>query len=111
MSGYSRTASRIPWWREPTKDQWYAYCAAWMGWTLDAGCFRLHRLSSHHGADRAGVRRAAHRRDRSLLGHTHHAPGRSDSLRLAGRPHGAPSAADDLHPLVLGLQLRRWILA
>jgi len=26
----------IPWWREPTKDQWYAYMAAWAGWTLDA---------------------------------------------------------------------------
>ena len=28
--------SRIAWWREPTKDQWYAYVAAWAGWTLDA---------------------------------------------------------------------------
>ena len=27
---------RIPWWKEPTKDQWYAYMAAWAGWTLDA---------------------------------------------------------------------------
>src|SRR5947209_14243853 len=26
----------IAWWREPTKDQWYAYVAAWAGWTLDA---------------------------------------------------------------------------
>jgi MFS transporter, SHS family, lactate transporter len=26
----------IPWWKEPTKDQWYAYGAAWAGWTLDA---------------------------------------------------------------------------
>ena len=26
----------IPWWNEPTKDQWYAYLAAWAGWTLDA---------------------------------------------------------------------------
>src|SRR5262249_55391705 len=23
-------------WREPTKDQWYAWAAAWAGWTLDA---------------------------------------------------------------------------
>ena len=22
----------IPWWKEPTKDQWYAYLAAWLGW-------------------------------------------------------------------------------
>src|SRR5215475_5498788 len=26
----------IPWWREPTRDQWYAWVAAWLGWTLDA---------------------------------------------------------------------------
>ena len=26
----------VPWWREPTKDQWYAWWAAWLGWTLDA---------------------------------------------------------------------------
>ena len=26
----------IPWWKEPTKEQWYAYIAAWSGWTLDA---------------------------------------------------------------------------
>src|SRR6266849_5379431 len=26
----------IAWWKEPTKDQWYAYFAAWAGWTLDA---------------------------------------------------------------------------
>jgi SHS family lactate transporter-like MFS transporter len=29
-------ADTLPWWREPTKDQWYAYVAAWAGWTLDA---------------------------------------------------------------------------
>src|SRR6516164_8257286 len=26
----------VPWWREPTRDQWYAWVAAWLGWTLDA---------------------------------------------------------------------------
>src|ERR1700704_6088473 len=30
------TLQPIAWWREPTKDQWYAYLAAWAGWTLDA---------------------------------------------------------------------------
>jgi SHS family lactate transporter-like MFS transporter len=30
------TIKPIPWWKEPTKDQWYAYVAAWAGWTLDA---------------------------------------------------------------------------
>jgi MFS transporter, SHS family, lactate transporter len=30
-----------PWWKEPTKDQWYAYIAAWLGWTLDAFDFTV----------------------------------------------------------------------
>src|SRR5215469_1258900 len=30
------TVKSVPWWREPTKDQWYAWVAAWAGWTLDA---------------------------------------------------------------------------
>ena len=43
MSGYSRNAP-TPWWKEPTRDQWYAYCAAWMGWTLDAFDFTVFLL-------------------------------------------------------------------
>ena len=39
------SASSIPasgsWWKEPTKDQWYAYSAAWLGWTLDAFDFTV----------------------------------------------------------------------
>lgn len=31
----------LPWWKEPTKDQWYAYIAAWLGWTLDAFDFTI----------------------------------------------------------------------
>src|SRR5271156_5824880 len=34
----------VPWWREPTKDQWYAYVAAWLGWTLDAFDFTIFLL-------------------------------------------------------------------
>jgi SHS family lactate transporter-like MFS transporter len=30
-----------PWWREPTKDNWYAFIAAWLGWTLDAFDFTV----------------------------------------------------------------------
>jgi SHS family lactate transporter-like MFS transporter len=37
-------AKPIPWWREPTKDQWYAWWAAWLGWTLDAFDFTVFLL-------------------------------------------------------------------
>src|ERR1700760_4194472 len=33
--------SNVPWWKEPSKDQWYAYVAAWLGWTLDAFDFTV----------------------------------------------------------------------
>src|SRR4051794_41975625 len=36
MTAAAATVKPIPWWREPTKEQWYAYMAAWAGWTLDA---------------------------------------------------------------------------
>jgi len=35
---------QVAWWREPTKDQWYAYVAAWLGWTLDAFDFTVFLL-------------------------------------------------------------------
>jgi MFS transporter, SHS family, lactate transporter len=34
----------IPWWKEPTRDQWYAWWAAWLGWTLDAFDFTVFLL-------------------------------------------------------------------
>ncbi|HEY1932725.1 MAG TPA: MFS transporter [Acetobacteraceae bacterium] len=34
----------MPWWREPTRDQWYAFIAAWLGWTLDAFDFTVFLL-------------------------------------------------------------------
>ncbi|WIM13758.1 MFS transporter [Enhydrobacter sp.] len=34
----------VPWWKEPTRDQWYAYVAAWLGWTLDAFDFTIFLL-------------------------------------------------------------------
>jgi SHS family lactate transporter-like MFS transporter len=36
MATVADTARSISWWKEPTKDQWYAWVAAWLGWTLDA---------------------------------------------------------------------------
>jgi MFS transporter, SHS family, lactate transporter len=35
------TANPIPWWKEPTKEQWLAWVAAWLGWTLDAFDFTI----------------------------------------------------------------------
>ncbi len=40
MSASTFSAS-VPWYKEPTKDQWYAYSAAWLGWTLDAFDFTV----------------------------------------------------------------------
>src|ERR1044071_2735132 len=40
----SVTSAQVPWWKEPTKDQWIAWWAAWMGWTLDAFDFTVFLL-------------------------------------------------------------------
>jgi SHS family lactate transporter-like MFS transporter len=37
-------AISIPWWKEPTKDQWLAWVAAWLGWTLDSFDFTIFLL-------------------------------------------------------------------
>jgi len=44
MSDSARGQSTVPWWKEPTRDQWYAYIAAWLGWTLDAFDFTVFLL-------------------------------------------------------------------
>jgi MFS transporter, SHS family, lactate transporter len=36
--------SVVPWYKEPTKDQWLAWVAAWLGWTLDAFDFTIFLL-------------------------------------------------------------------
>ena len=41
MSYASRSPVQGPWWREPTKDNWYAFIASWLGWTLDAFDFTV----------------------------------------------------------------------
>src|SRR5262249_42293379 len=38
------TEANVPWWKEPTRDQWKAYVAAWLGWTLDAFDFTIFLL-------------------------------------------------------------------
>ncbi|HVC56411.1 MAG TPA: MFS transporter [Stellaceae bacterium] len=45
----------VAWWREPTKDQWYAYIAAWLGWTLDAFDFTVFLLIMHPIAETFNV--------------------------------------------------------
>src|SRR6267154_5489307 len=45
----------VPWWKEPTKDQWYAWWAAWLGWTLDAFDFTVFLLIMKPIADEFGV--------------------------------------------------------
>jgi MFS transporter, SHS family, lactate transporter len=51
---------RQAWWKEPTKDHWYAYAAAWLGWTLDAFdftifLFLLVPISKYFGVGLTGV--------------------------------------------------------
>ncbi|MDR3534643.1 MAG: MFS transporter [Rhodopila sp.] len=40
----TNASKSIAWWREPTKDQWLAWWAAWLGWTLDAFDFTVFLL-------------------------------------------------------------------
>src|SRR5207247_3215524 len=44
MSASVASSPPVTWWREPTNDQWYAYIAAWLGWTLDAFDFTIFLL-------------------------------------------------------------------
>ncbi|HEY5933880.1 MAG TPA: MFS transporter [Kofleriaceae bacterium] len=38
------TQKQLPWWREPTRAQWSAFTAAWVGWVLDAFDFTIYLL-------------------------------------------------------------------
>src|ERR1700746_2131174 len=44
MSITGAGANPIPWWKEPSKDQWLAWIAAWLGWTLDSLYFTVFLL-------------------------------------------------------------------
>jgi MFS transporter, SHS family, lactate transporter len=48
-------AGQVPWWKEPTKDQWLAWIAAWLGWTLDAFDFTIFLLIMVPIAESFGV--------------------------------------------------------
>src|SRR5256886_2918756 len=44
MAVAADTANTVAWWKEPTKDQWLAWVAAWLGWTLDSFDFTIFLL-------------------------------------------------------------------
>ena len=80
-------AAPVPWWKEPTKDQWLAYVAAWLGWTLDAFDFTIFLLIMVPIAKE--FQRPAGRGDVRVHGHAVAAAGRRDGVGLDGRPDRA----------------------
>lgn len=44
MTSLAESAHTVPWWKEPTRQQWSAFIAAWLGWTLDAFDFTIFLL-------------------------------------------------------------------
>jgi len=55
MSTTLDLSSEIPWWKEPSRDQWKAWIAAWLGWTLDAFDFTIFLLIMPPIANEFGV--------------------------------------------------------
>jgi MFS transporter, SHS family, lactate transporter len=49
----------VPWWKEPTREQWMAWWAAWLGWTLDAFDFTVFLLIMGAISKEFGVPRTA----------------------------------------------------
>ena len=44
MTMTAEMPGQVPWWKEPTKDQWFVWIAAWLGWTLNAFDFTIFLL-------------------------------------------------------------------
>jgi SHS family lactate transporter-like MFS transporter len=44
MATAQKSDLSLRWWKEPTRDQWLAWLAAWLGWTLDAFDFTMFLL-------------------------------------------------------------------
>jgi SHS family lactate transporter-like MFS transporter len=60
MSAAAAAPTSVPWWKEPTREQWMAWWAAWLGWTLDAFDFTVFLLimsaiSKEFGVPRTSV--------------------------------------------------------
>ncbi len=51
--------SQVPWWKEPTKGQWMAFSAAWLGWILDAFDFTIFLIVAPEIAKEFGVSQTA----------------------------------------------------
>ena len=102
-------AGQVAWWKEPTKDQWYAWWAAWLGWTLDAFDFTVFLLIIKPIADefRVPTTEVAIVFTLTLWMRLVGAV----ALGLARRPDRPQDAADDLDLLVLDLQLHRRLFA
>ncbi len=49
------TTTTMPWWREPTRAQWFSFSAAWLGWVLDAFDFTIFLLVMPQIAQEFGV--------------------------------------------------------
>ena len=101
-------AKPVAWWQEPTKDQWLAWVAAWLGWTLDAFDFTIFLL--YHAADRARIQRTANRGDCGLHDYVVDAAGRRSQFWLDERSSWPTPAADDLDPRLFRMQLHRRVL-
>ncbi|HXW24398.1 MAG TPA: MFS transporter [Xanthobacteraceae bacterium] len=57
MTMTAEMPGQVPWWKEPTKEQWKAWVAAWLGWTLDAFDFTIFLLIIPYIATEFGVSR------------------------------------------------------
>ena len=44
MTMTAEMPGQVSWWKEPTKDQWIAWTAVWVGWTLNAFDFTIFLL-------------------------------------------------------------------
>ena len=49
----------MPWWKEPTRGQWMAFVAAWLGWVLDAFDFTIYLIVAPEIAREFGVSQTA----------------------------------------------------
>ena len=99
----------VPWWKEPTKDQWLAWWAAWLGWTLDAFDFTVFLLIMVPIAKEFNVPLTAVTAVFAITLWLR-LVGATASGWLADRV-GRKISADDLDPVVLDLQLHRRLLS